>query len=265
MNRIRRLVNAKGQRKLLVPFFTAGYPNLSKSLQYVRAAANAGADIVEIGIPFSDPVADGPAIQYSSQVALKKGTTLAAILGSVRKLRKSIDIPLVLMGYYNPLLSFDLKRFFNQAAKAGVDGLIVPDLPVEEATQFSALAKHYKISLIFLVAPTSDDNRIKMIDRLSDDLVYAVTVTGVTGSRSGVAKETEAYLKDLRSKLSKPFVAGFGVSSAQSARRLANSADGVVIGSALIDIIRKSSDQKSAVRKVTHLLTSIRRALDSLS
>lgn len=263
MNRIRRLAQTKGRRKLLVPFFTAGYPNLPKSLQFVHAAVDAGADIVEIGVPFSDPVADGPAIQHSSQVALSKGVNLAAILRSVRSLRRNIDVPLVLMGYYNPILAFDLKKFFKRAANSGVDGLIVPDLPVEEAGHFSSLARHYGISLIFLAAPTSDSKRLKMIDRLSDDFVYAVTVTGVTGSRSGVAKETEKYLNELRSKLTKPFIAGFGVSSAKSARLLARSADGVVIGSALIDIIRKSSDQKSAVKKVTRLLTSIRKALDA--
>lgn len=262
MNRIRVLLRNRNKRKMLVPFFTAGYPDFETSLKLVAIASDCGADIIEIGVPFSDPVADGPAIQYSSQVALKNGINLQRILKGVEKLRRSVNIPVVLMGYTNPILAYGFDRFVQRAKSAGVDGLIIPDLPVDEAYFLSRMARKSGISLIFLVAPTSDSTRIRLADDMSDDFVYAVTVTGVTGSRRTIGNTTDKYLKSLRKRLTKPFVAGFGVSSPSTARKLSLRSDGVVIGSAFIDIIRNARSRKSAMYRITRLLADIRTSID---
>lgn len=261
-NRIRqRLSQSDNGRKLLIPFLTAGYPDRRTFSNLIRAAADSGADIIEIGIPFSDPLADGPDIQYSSQKALANGISLKEILKTVTGLRTKLQTPLVLMGYYNPILAFGVASFMQAAAASGVDGLIIPDLPIDEAVEFKKLAEMTGLSLIFLVAPTSTDNRIKQIDRMSSDFVYAVTVTGVTGAGKKFDRSTDNYLKNLKSILKSPFVAGFGVSSAADARRLTRYADGVVIGSALIRLIRAARDKRQAVARVESFLNTVRKAV----
>lgn len=247
--------------KLLIPFFTAGYPSLAATRRLLLCADQAGADLIEIGMPFSDPLADGPTIQFSSQAALESGMTLKKTLSLVAEMASKISVPILLMGYYNPLLAFGLKRFCGAARIAGVGGLIIPDLPPDEAQELSAACRDNGVSLTFLVAPTSTDRRIELVGKMSTDFVYAVTVTGVTGARRSYAADTEAYLRKVRRLAKKPVVAGFGVSSPESAGRLARAADGVVIGSALIDLIRKSGP-RSADGAVGRLLKSIRRELD---
>lgn len=263
MNRIGQTLSLQATgHKLLVPFLTVGYPTVAASLDLVKAAVDAGSDFVELGMPFSDPLADGPEIQHSSQVALGNGVRLRSILReTVPSLRQSTDIPLILMGYYNPLLSMGVESFIQSAYDCGVDGLIIPDLPCDEALTFTHLARMADISTVFLVAPTSSHDRIMAIDKASSDFVYAVTVTGVTGAGRKFSNETIQYLRQLRSSLSKPFVAGFGVSSASDARRLARHSDGVVIGSALIRIIRSARTNKSAVSQVYRFLSSVREAI----
>lgn len=248
-------------RKLLIPFLTAGYPDRRTFASLIKAVAETGADIIEIGIPFSDPLADGPAIQYSSQKALANGISLHEILKIVKDLRSNLQTPLVLMGYYNPILAYGLESFVKSAAASGVDGLIIPDLPIDEAVQFKKLAETAGLSMIFLAAPTSADQRIKQIDRMSSDFVYAVTVTGVTGAGKKFDLSTDNYLKHLKSLLESPFVAGFGVSSPADARRLTRYADGVVIGSALIEFIRAAKNKRQAVTKVESFLRGIRKAI----
>lgn len=261
-NRIRqRLAQTDNRRKLLIPFLTAGYPDRKTFRNLVMMAADSGADIIEIGIPFSDPLADGPAIQYSSQVALGNGISLNEILKTVSELRSNLQIPLVLMGYYNPVLAYGLESFMKSSATSGVDGLIIPDLPIDEAVEFKKLAEIFGLSMIFLAAPTSTDKRIKQIDCMSSDFVYAVTVTGVTGAGKKFDKSTDNYLKHLKSILKLPFVAGFGVSSTADARRLTRYAEGVVIGSALINIVRSAKNNRQAVMDVGKFLMSIRKAL----
>ena len=261
MNRIKKYLNNNGNRKLLIPFFTAGFPNLKQSLDLVGIATNAGADLVEIGMPFSDPLADGPAIQYSSYQALKNGMTLRKILAAVETIRKKSEVPLILMGYYNPVLTYGETKFMKDAKSAGVDGLIIPDLPIDEAKTFKHAADKCELSTVFMVAPTSSSERIKRIDKLCTDFVYAVTVTGVTGTVSKFDKTTDSYLKSLRNILNKKFVVGFGVSSPQSARQLAKNCDGVVIGSKLISIIRNSKNNMQTTKAVERLLAQIRKAL----
>jgi len=259
-NRIKISLSSMGNRKLLIPFFTAGYPDFKTSMEYVRVADESGADMVEIGIPFSDPLADGPLIQYSSHIALQNGNNLKSILDGVKKLRSDLSIPIILMGYYNPILTYG-DKFLIDAKSAGVDGFIIPDLPIEEAEDFNRLIRKNDLSSIYLVAPTSTEKRIKMIAEMSTDFVYAVTVTGVTGTGKVFGSETDTYLKKLKSILDKPFVAGFGVSSPESAQRLAKHCNGVVIGSALVDIIKKTESKKSSLNEVERFLVKIRKAL----
>jgi tryptophan synthase alpha chain len=248
-------------RKLLIPFFTAGYPDLPTSLELARVATDAGADIIELGVPFSDPLADGPSIQRSSKQAIDNGVSLSGILKAVETLRRKVSAPIVLMGYTNPIIAMGLDKFFRCAAGCGVDGLIIPDMPIEEATRTIQLGEKHGISLIFLVAPTTPRERITAIDLASTDLVYAVTVTGVTGAGKRFGADTGRYFRHLRRSLSKPFVAGFGVSSPEIATRFCQTADGVVIGSALVEIIRNAPDRRSAVRGVDRFLRSVRRAI----
>jgi tryptophan synthase alpha chain len=261
MNGVREKVTRLNGRKLLVPFFTAGFPDMKTSLELVEVAEDCGCDIVELGMPFSDPLADGPEIQYSSKVALDGGTTLKGILRAVAHLRRQCRVPLVLMGYYNPIIAFGEGRFLRAAGRAGVDGLIIPDLPLSEAGNVAASAEKEDLSMIFLVAPTSTRERITQIDLASTDLVYAVTVAGVTGIGKHFPPDTDRYLLQLRRNLSKPFVAGFGVSSPGTARRLSRYADGVVIGSALVRLIRESRSRRDMIRRVRRFLRSIRNVL----
>lgn len=261
MNRIARRVRAINGDKLLVPFFTAGYPDMKSSLELVKVAADAGADMVELGMPFSDPLADGPAIQFSSHRALQAGTSLRSILEGVRQLRRSVDLPLILMGYLNPMMAFGVGKFVRAAARSGVDGFIVPDLPVDGAGYYLDELAAHDMSAVFLVAPTSSRDRITAIDLHSTNFVYAVTITGVTGAGQQFDRATDRYLRQLKRMISKPFVAGFGVSSPDSARRLCRHADGVVIGSALVGLVREAKNGADARRRVARFLTDVRRAI----
>jgi tryptophan synthase alpha chain len=260
--RIAAMLDKRGRRKLLVPFFTVGYPGYRGSLELVRAGIDSGADLVELGMPFSDPMADGPDIQFSSHIALKRGASLSRVFDAVEAIRKYSQVPIVLMGYYNPVFAMGVDRFVTGASAAGADGLIIPDLPVGESEELRGPAESAGLSTVFLVSPTSTAARVRRIDHACTDFVYAVTVTGVTGGKRSFSRDTDAYLRSLRKSLTKPFVAGFGVSSPDSARRLARYADGVVIGSALIRAFRSAPSRSQGVRAVGRLLKSIRRALD---
>lgn len=261
MNRVVQMLSARNGRKLLIPFFTTGFPSMAATLELVRVAADQGADIVELGMPFSDPMADGPQIQYSSQQALAGGINMKQILAFVAKLRQHLTIPIILMGYYNPIIAYGMVPFLRDAQASGVDGFIIPDLPVDEAATYCAETKKNQLSSVFLVSPTSTSERIKLIDNRSSDFVYAVTVTGVTGTSTTFSRETDDYLKRLKKELAKPFVAGFGVGSPDSARRLCRHADGVVIGSALVRILRAASSRRKATSDVAKFLGRIRRAI----
>lgn len=261
MNRITQKLRERDKRKLLIPFFTVGFPDLRSSLDLVKVAVDCGADLVELGMPFSDPLADGPEIQLSSAAALRNGVNLKKILNAVKTIRSHSEVPLILMGYYNPILAYGEERFLADASKAGVDGLIIPDLPVEEAGSIKRAADAQNLSTIFLVAPTSTTDRIRRIEQMSSDFVYAVTVTGVTGARKGFSTATETYLAKLSWLLHKPFVAGFGVSSPESARRLVCYSDGVVIGSALVRTISNARAKWLYLKQVGRCLSSIKDAI----
>ena len=263
MNRISTRLSEikKGNGKLLVPFLTVGYPTRSGSLDLVKAAVDSGADFVEFGMPFSDPLADGPEIQHSSQIALANGTSLKDVLKCVEAARRYTDIPIILMGYFNPVLVYGLKRFAADAKTRGVDGFIIPDLPIEEAGPFKVQLDKCGLSSVFLVAPTTPLKRRRLIDRACSDFVYAVTVTGVTGTGHTLGDSTDVYLKGLKRLLTRPFVAGFGISTPATAKRLCRFADGVVVGSALIRACREARGRKEGIRSVARLLKGLRRVL----
>jgi len=228
-------------RPLVIPFVTSGYPTATATVPIVHAMAAAGADLVEIGMPFSDPLADGPTIQRSSEMALKNGITVAGTLEQVGELRAGgMEIPVVLMGYANPLYAYGLERFVTDASAAGVDGLIIADMPPEEAAEYLQACRGAGLSTTFLVAPNAPDERIRQVDGASTHFSYCVTVTGVTGARSGVQERTIEFLARMRGLASKPFVVGFGIKDPEHVSALGPHADGVVIGSALIDAIDRA-------------------------
>jgi tryptophan synthase alpha chain len=231
----------RARRELaFMPYQTAGYPTLADSLRNLQRLAECGADLLELGIPFSDPIADGPTIQYSSQVALENGVRLRGVLAALRDVR--LPCPLVLMSYLNPLMAYDRAALFEDMRAAGARGLIVPDLAIEEAPEWIAPAREHGIDMIFLLAPTSTDERIKQVAELSDGFIYAVSVTGTTGARRALSAKLPAFLKRVRAVTDKPIVVGFGIGEPEHVRALHGLADGVVVASRLIEAIRQGED-----------------------
>lgn len=227
-------VKAEG-RATFMPFFTVGYPDLPTSIDVIEAMVKGGADMVEVGVPFSDPLAEGPTIQHSSQVALKNGIRLADCLEAVRTLRsRGVKVPLMLMGYFNPLLSYGLERCARDAAEAGASGFIVPDLPPDEAGEFAGYCTVQGLALIPLLAPTSTAQRIRQATSGVHGFVYLVSVTGVTGARDTLPSDLEAYIRRVREVTDLPLAVGFGISRPEQARMVARLADGIIVGSALI-------------------------------
>jgi tryptophan synthase alpha chain len=258
MNRLTTALstNRARKKKALALFLTAGYPEADSTPALVRALEGAGADIIEIGMPFSDPLADGPVIQESSTIALKNGVTIPGILDAVRSIRRTSEVPLVLMGYINPILSYGAGRFFRDAAAAGVDGMVLPELTLEESAMFKHEIAMSGLSQILLVAPTTPDDRVMAIDAASTGFLYCVSTTGVTGSaRKGAPDE---YLSRVRRcARTNPLLVGFGISTADAARHAAELSDGVIIGSALIQRLAHGE----SVESVAAWVGSIREAL----
>lgn len=228
--------------KKLVPFITAGFPRLENTVPLMLAAERAGAHMVEIGMPFSDPLADGPVIQQASQMALANGVTIAWILETVAQIRENSQVPIVLMGYINPLLNMGLETFLKKAREVGVDGLIIPDLPPEEGASFFKQARSMGLSTIYLVAPNTPADRIEQLGREAEDLLYAVSILGVTGSTLAGRDNLDQYLGRVRAVSEVPFVVGFGISTPDDIRRAAAKADGVVVGSALLARLQEAAD-----------------------
>ncbi|MFH1189971.1 MAG: tryptophan synthase subunit alpha [Candidatus Omnitrophota bacterium] len=242
MNRIDdkfKKLRAQG-RKAFIAYVTAGDPDLKSTRALALRLEASGADILELGIPFSDPIADGPTIQAASYRALAGKTTLRKVFATVRGLRRVSDMPVVFMTYYNPVLRYGLKKFFASCRECGVDGVIVPDLPFEEAAELKALAKRYAVAAIFLAAPTSTPDRIRKIAGISDGFIYYVSLTGVTGARNDLPKDISSKIKAIKSATDKPVAAGFGVSRAKQAFQVARAADGVIVGSAIVKIISEN-------------------------
>jgi tryptophan synthase alpha chain len=253
----------KQGRKALIPYITAGDPAPSLTVPLMRALVEGGADVIELGVPFSDPMADGPVIQRSAERALANGVGLADVIGMVRAFREQdSDTPVVLMGYANPIEAMGGEKFVKAAAAAGVDGVIVVDYPPEEAAPFAALAKSKGIDPIFLLAPTSTPGRIKEVARVGAGYLYYVSLKGVTGAASLDLTDVASRIPLLRAATSLPIGVGFGIRDAQSARRVAEIADAVVIGSRIIQEIEAAGPEQ-AVGRVRDLIRPIRAALDA--
>jgi len=256
VNRIQSLFQKPVEK--LVPFLTAGYPELDSTVDLVLAAVGAGADMIEIGIPFSDPQADGPVIQASSQQALNNGITLKIIFQQVEQIRNQTKVPLVLMGYYNPILKWGQEDFLDRCVSAGVDGLIVPDLPLDEAKPFCKMAHSKGVSPILLVAPNTPNERIKLISEIAGDLIYAVSILGITGNNLASKDTLSDYLSRVRKHSVTKFVVGFGVSTRDDVKWFNENSDGAVVGS---EIIKKMNGVSNPIAKTKELIQELKGTL----
>lgn len=236
MNRIdEKFLKLKGlNKKAFIPYIMAGDPSLQRTMENVLLLEECGADVVELGVPFSDPLADGPTIQRAAERALKEGVTLRKVISFMRELRRHTQIPVILMTYYNPVFKYGDELFFSDAADAGVDGVIIPDLPPDEAGSVIRSAKMKGLSAIFLVAPTSTEERIRKIVQVSSGFVYYVSITGITGSRLAIDDTLKSHIERVKQMTSKPVAVGFGVSTPDDAQNVAQIADGVIVGSAIV-------------------------------
>jgi tryptophan synthase alpha chain len=251
--KFRKILKRKG--KAFIPYIMAGYPSIKRTKELVRILEDCGADIIELGVPFSDPLADGPTIQKAAQVSLDSGVNLTSVIGLVRELRKSTQIPLILMTYYNPVFKYGEVRFVSDAKAAGVDGVIIPDLPPEEAGSLKEYSKENGFDTIFLLAPTSIEDRIKKVVKASAGFIYYVSITGITGSQLSMDSSIGSHIAEIKKFSVKPVAVGFGISTPEDASRVSGFADGVIIGSA---IVKRSEDSNDELRKY---LLSLREAI----
>jgi len=262
MNRIderfRRLREA-GERALM-PYITAGDPDLPTTRSLILEFEKRGADLIEIGVPFSDPLADGVTIQRASQRALASGTTLAGILDMVRDLRAQCRLPLILMSYVNPVFHFGFARFAREAAAAGVDGLIIPDLPPEEAGELREAAAAHNLHTVFLIAPTSRPGRVRAIAAASKGFIYYVSLRGVTGARSGLSEDIEAGLQMIRAETDAPIAVGFGISTPEQVRMVPVAADGIIVGSAIVSLLEQVVGQPDLLQRAGDFVASLKAA-----
>lgn len=263
MNRIDarfRQLRESGERALM-PYLTAGDPDLSTTRSLILEFEEQGADLIEIGVPFSDPLADGATIQRASQRALASGTTLAGILEMVSDLRtQQCRLPLLLMSYVNPVFHFGFTRFAKEAATAGVDGLIVPDLPPEEAAELIAAAAAHNLHTVFLIAPTSRPERMRTIAAASKGFIYYVSLRGVTGVRSRLSDDLEASLRMIRTVTDLPLAVGFGISTPEQVRTMPMAADGVIVGSAIVSLLEQTVGQPDQVKRAGEFVASLKAA-----
>ncbi len=250
MNRIEAAFKNK---PIFMPYFPLGYPDLDTSVDVIEALAKHGADLIEVGLSFSDPLADGPVIQKATQMALEQGITVKKSLEAVRELRgRGVDIPLVLMGYYNPMLAYGLEKFVCEAREAGADGFIIPDLPFEEANEFHIAlseASAVEAPLIQMLAPTTPDERMETIARNAQGFIYLVSVTGVTGERKSISEGLGDLISRVREHTTVPVCVGFGIGTPEQAKEVAALADGVIVGSACVKTIGGSMKPVEAARE----------------
>ena len=258
MSEIGAIFNRSGH-KALITYLTVGYPSIKTTLEIVPTIASSGCDLVELGIPFSDPLADGTTIQKASYQALKQGVTPELCLQVASRLRTKTDMPLVFMTYFNPVLSYGLNAFCRDCAEAGISGLIIPDLPPEEGTELESASLKHGLDLIYLLAPTSTGERIDIVAARSRGFIYLVSMTGVTGSRDKLPQGLESFVSRVRQRTSLPLCVGFGISNAAQARRVAKVADGVIVGSRLIQLL----EEDDAPSKVRSFVRSLRDALSN--
>ena len=251
------------RERALVAYFTAGDPSLDLTRRLVVESARRGADVIELGIPFSDPLADGPVIQRATQRALGAGVTLPRVLESVREMRGEVTAPLVFLTYYNPILAFGLKAFCRTAVEAGIDGVIVADLPPEEAEPLRAEAGPAGLDVVHLVAPTSTPERMRRIGRASQGFIYMVSLTGVTGERTALPAGLFRQLRALRAITTKPVCVGFGISTPEQAAEVGAAADGVVVGSAIVRLVERYGTTAELLPRVGDFVASLKAPLRS--
>jgi tryptophan synthase alpha chain len=238
------------KRTAFIPYATIGFPELNSTVDLVLAMVEAGASLVELGVPFSDPLADGATIQRTSFKAIENGVTIPFCFETARAIRAKTDVPLIFMGYYNPIFAYGVEKYVQSCAEAGVDGLIVPDLALEEADELLEPCKKYGLNLIFLVAPTSTDERLKAVAEKAGGFLYCVSLTGVTGARTSLPEYLPVYLQRVRQYSDLPLAVGFGISRPEHVKGVSALAEGVIVASALLDRIEQApSDQRNAVVK----------------
>lgn len=251
----------KQGKKAFIAFVTAGDPSLTVTRKLVLSFENCGVDIVELGVPFSDPMADGPVIQAASQRALKKKTNLKKILKLVLEIRRESSIPIALMSYYNPIFHFGIKQFVLKAVKSGVDGVIIPDLPAEEAKDLIILARKNKLATIFFVSPASSNERIKLAAKVSTGFIYYVSLTGTTGQNLSLPKGLLNNIRLVKKYTQKPVCVGFGISHSQQVKKLSRVCDGVIVGSAIVKQIEKSSGKHNLIENVSRFVFNLAKPL----
>jgi tryptophan synthase alpha chain len=256
MSRIASVFSHAGH-KALIPYVTVGYPSVDDTLEVVPLMAGNGCDIVELGIPFSDPLADGATIQKASFHALQNGVTPQMCLEVAAKLRQKVDVPLVFMTYFNPVLHYGLEKFCSDCAGSGVDGLIIPDLPPDEGLELENITRKHNMDLIYLLAPTSSDKRISLIAERARGFIYLVSVTGVTGSRDSLPLELNSFVSRVRKAATQPLCVGFGISTPEQARQVTQIADGIIVGSKIIQIM-----ETEGLTTVGNFISQLRRAVD---
>jgi tryptophan synthase alpha chain len=249
----------KPGHKALLGYITAGYPDMAATPRIAAALAESGCDIIELGIPFSDPLADGATIQQASFKALQNGATPAGCLELARRLRRQVSVPLAFMTYYNPVLNYGLEAFCRSCQDAGISGLIIPDLPPDEGQELEAVARRHELDLIYFLAPTSTLTRIEEVAGRARGFIYLVSLTGVTGARDTLPPELESFVTRVRSKATQPLCVGFGIATPAQARRVAAVADGVIVGSRLIQLI----DEDGTLVSLKKFISDLRQALDS--
>lgn len=250
---------AERGEKALIAYVMAGDPTLDETETYVRQLAEAGADVIELGVPFSDPIADGPVIQQAAERSLRSGTSLKKILATVRSLRTKTQVPLVLMAYYNSIFRYGEAAFCRDAAAAGVDGLIVPDMPTDEAGTIHPLAEAAGLDVIFLLAPTSPSKRQIAVARLSRGFIYYVSLTGITGAKLTDKVDVGKKVREIRRYTKTPVAVGFGIATPDDAREVARIADGVIVGSALVKVIAEG-DHDSVADRLSSFTRSLKAA-----
>jgi tryptophan synthase alpha chain len=265
MGRIQQKFNDLKKRgdKALVAYLTAGDPDLETTMALITALDEAGVDVLEIGVPFSDPTADGPTIQAASQRSLQKGTTLSAIFHMLETVRKFTEIPIVLFGYYNPIFIYGTERFAKQAKKSGVDGILVVDLPPEESRELRQYTDRADIDFISLIAPTTSSERIGKISQKATGFLYYVSITGVTGTQKPVVSNIKKEMNRIRKQTTMPVVVGFGISTPEQAAEIALHAEGVVIGSAFVRLIEENGNTNNLVNIISSYAKDIKTALQN--
>lgn len=263
MNRLAKLNQSlkTSKKKSLVAYITAGYPNIKTIQDLVLELEASGVDIIELGMPFSDPIADGTTIQKSSFLSLANGMTMKAFFDSVAKIRKKTEVPLVIMTYYNLIFKYGLKQFAQKAKVSGLDGVIVPDLPLEESADLQKALNLENINLIFLVSPLTDEKRLKKIISVASGFIYYVSLTGVTGARKALAGDIKSKVKIIKKMSKLPVYVGFGISTPAQAKEISKIADGVIVGSAIIKKIEANYGKKDFLPQIAQLISSLRKSV----